>query len=78
MHHKRMDLRQYWTFLDDMAVIDGVILNGRHIVVHNTLQKQALEQLYVNHMEMDKTKLLACISIYLPGINSNIKKNLKN
>ena len=27
------DIRTYWTFHNDMAVIDGVILKGRHIVI---------------------------------------------
>ena len=48
-----------------MAVIDGVILKGKHIVIPNTLQKQALEQLHINHMGKEKTKLLACKSIYM-------------
>ena len=34
-----------------MAVIDGVILKGRHIVIPESLQKQALQKLY---MEIEK------------------------
>ena len=33
------NLRPYWTFLDDMAAIDRVILKGRCIVIPDTLQK---------------------------------------
>ena len=40
-----------------MVVINGVILKGRHIVIPDTLQKQALEQLYINHMGMEKKKI---------------------
>ena len=47
-----------------MAVNDVVILKGRCIVIPNALQKQALEQPHINHMGIDKTKLLACKSIY--------------
>ena len=43
--------RTSWTFQDDMAVIDWVTLKGRHIVIPESLQRQALEQLYANHME---------------------------
>ena len=61
-----------------MTVIDRFILKGRCIVISNTLQKQTLEQLHINHMGMDKIKPL-CESIYWPGIDSNIeKKTLKN
>ena len=72
------NLRQYWTFQDDMALIDGIILKGRCIVIPSTLQKQALELLYINHMGIDKRKVLACKSIYWPGINSNMEKHIKN
>ena len=41
-------------FQDDMAVIDRVILKGRHIVKPQSLQWQALEQLHINHMEIEK------------------------
>ena len=47
-----------------MAVIDGVILKGRHMVIPDTLKKKALEQLHINHMGAEKTKLLPHKSIY--------------
>ena len=72
------NLRLYWKFQDNMAVIDRAILKDRHIVIPDTLQKQALEQLHINHMGVEKTKLLACESIYLPGSNSDIKKYIRN
>ena len=72
-----LNLRPYWTFRDDMAVIDGVLLKGRCMVIPNTLQKQALEQHHINHMGRDKTKLITCKSIYWPGIYSNIVKHIK-
>ena len=43
-----------------MVVSDGIIQKGTHIVIPNSVQKQALEQLHINHMGMDKTKLLVC------------------
>ena len=44
------DKRTYWTFHDDMAVIDGIILKGRCIVILVSLQRQALEQHHINHI----------------------------
>ena len=52
------NLRPHWTFQDDMAVTDRVILKGRHIMTPDTLQKQAVEQLHINHMEMEKKSSL--------------------
>ena len=53
----------YWTFRDDMAVIDGVIMKGRSVIIPDILKTQALDHLHINHMGIEKTKLLACESI---------------
>ena len=34
------EIRMYWTFWNDMAVTDRVILKGRHIAICNTLQNR--------------------------------------
>ena len=60
-----------------MAVINGVILEGRHVGIPDTLQKQALEDLHINHMGIEKTKLLASESIYWMGSTSEIEKCIK-
>ena len=61
-----------------MALIDGVILKGRHIVIPEPLQRQVLEQLHVNHMGSKKTKLLANESLYWIGMSTDIKNHIKN
>ena len=40
-----------------MAVIDGVVIKGRHIVIPEALQQQALKQLHINHMGIKKQTL---------------------
>ena len=86
MHHKRIarEQRQYsmepQAILEisrQHAVIDRVILKGRHIVIPDTLQKNMLEQLCINHLGVDKTKLLVCESIYGPGSNRDDEKYIK-
>ena len=49
------DIRMYWMFQDDMVAIDGIIMNGRHVVIPEVLKTQVLNQLYVNHMGIEKT-----------------------
>ena len=65
---------------NDMAVIDRVIVKNRCIVMPDKLQKQKPKQLHINHMGMEKPKpkILACESLYWPGINSDIEKFIKN
>ena len=58
-------------------MIDGIIMKGRHIVMPEVLKPQVLDQLNINHMGIEKTKLLACKSIYWPNINKGIESVIK-
>ena len=33
----------YWSFKDDMAVIDGIIMKGRHVIIPERLKTQELD-----------------------------------
>ena len=52
------DIRTYWMFRDDITVINEVIINGRHTLVLQVIQKQALQQLHMNQMAIEITELL--------------------
>ena len=65
--------KTYWSYKDDLAVIDGVVMKGRHIIVPQEMKQQVLDELHVNHMGMEKTKLLLCKSVYWVNINNDRK-----
>ena len=67
------DLQPYLSYQDELAVIYGIILKGRCIIMLNSLREQVLNQLYTNHMGIEKTKLLARECVYWPSINADIK-----
>ena len=73
----QMDLKAYWSYVDELAVIDGVILKGRHVIIPTNLRHQILEQLHTNHMGIEKTKLLAHESVYWPSINTDTDNFIK-
>ena len=41
-----MDLQLYWSYRDELAVIDGLILKGKCITIPNGLKEQVLNQLH--------------------------------
>ena len=71
------ELWPYWSYRDEVMVIDGVILKGRCIIMPNSLWQQVLNQLHTNHMGIEKTKLLAYECVYWPSINADIEKYIK-
>ena len=48
------DLRPCWSYRDDLAVIDGVVMKVRHIIIPAVLKQQMLDQLHLNHMGIKK------------------------
>ena len=58
-------MQPYWPFRDDIAVIDGISMKGRRIIMLDLLQQSALNQLHVNPMDIAKTGLLASESIHI-------------
>ena len=52
------DLKPYWSYRDELAVIDGIILKGRCIIIPNILRQQVLGQLHTNHMGIGKQNYL--------------------
>ena len=71
------ELKLYWAYRDELAVLDGIILKGRCIIIPNSLRQQVLNQLHTNHMGIEKTKLLACKCVYWYSINADIEKYIK-
>ena len=60
------------TFQDNVVVIDRIILKGSCIVILESSQRQASEQLHVNHMVIEKTRLLAHKLIDWTGMKNDI------
>ena len=71
------DLRWYWSYRDDLMVIDGVVMKGRHITIPVVLKQQVLDQLHTNHIGIEKTKLLTWESVYWVDINTDIDKHIE-
>ena len=59
------DISPYWSFKD-----------GRCIIIPKALKQQAMDQLHISHMGIEK-KLLACESIYWVNVNNDIERYIK-
>ena len=72
-------IRPYWSYRDDLAVINGVVMKGRCIIIPAELKQQVLDQLHLNHMGIKKktTKLLTHESVYWVNINTDIENHIK-
>ena len=58
-------MRPYWTFKDDLAVIDSILMKWRGIIIPEDLKRQALETLHIHHMDINER--VTSLQIYLLG-----------
>ena len=50
------DIRAYWSFKDEMAVIDGIIMKGKHVIIPEILKNQgARPNIHQSHGNRKKT-----------------------
>ena len=40
----------YWSFRDEIVIIDGIAMKDRRIIVPTSLQRKAIKQLHINHV----------------------------
>ena len=45
-----INIRPYWSYRDNLTVIDSVVMKGRCIIIPQELKQQVLDQLHINHM----------------------------
>ena len=57
-------LRPYWSFIDEIAITYEITVKCKRIIVPTALQGEALKQLYLSHIGIEKTRLLTHESIY--------------
>ena len=66
-------MRQYWPIRNKPAMINGIAVKNKRIIIPFPLQKQILQQLHRNHMGIEKMRLLACYSVYWVYMNADIE-----
>ena len=58
-------------------MIDGTTMKGKTIIIPLLLLKQILQQLPSNHMGIQKMRLLACESVKLTNMYTDMKNTIK-
>ena len=71
------DLRPYWAYRDEIGISDGVIFNGKQVIIPGALRSDILPQLHEAHLGIEKTRLLMRESVYWPNIYKDIEMMVK-
>ena len=72
------DIKPYWSYRDELAVIDGVVMKGWCIIIPTSLKQQMLDQLHTNDMGIEKPGY-SHANLFIGLISMQIlKKHIKN
>jgi hypothetical protein len=67
------DLRAYWSFREQLAVESGVLFKGRQVLIPISMQEDILHKLHQGYQGIEKTRKLACDTVYWVNINKHIE-----
>ena len=67
------NLRKFWTYQDELSILNGLVLKGVRIVIPEQCRAKVLEKLHEGHFGIDWTKLRARDTVYWPEINKDIE-----
>jgi hypothetical protein len=65
-------LKPYWSFRDELAIEDSIILKGARVVIPASMKKEILEKIHTPHMGVTKSQLRARSCVYWLGIDKDI------
>jgi hypothetical protein len=71
-------LRPYWTFRDEISVIDGLMYKENKIVVPKSLQKEMLDKIHESHLGIVKCKSRARDVLFWIGMAQDIEDRVKS
>ena len=68
-----MSLQEYWGIRDNLHVSEGVALYGGRTIIPRSLREDVLKTLHSAHQGVTGMTLRAGVSVYWPGITSDIQ-----
>ena len=69
-------VQSYFGFREKLAIVNGLIVKGHHVVIPGSLQNKALRLLHSCHMGIVKTKDRARTSFFWPNMIWDIESHL--
>ena len=74
-HYKSVPapLRPYFTFRDELAIQEGLIMKGHRVIIPASLQSDYIKELHKGHPGIEATKARSRETVYWPSISSDIE-----
>ena len=66
-------LRPYWTYRDELSVQNGIIYKGTQVMVPQSMHKEMLRKIHVNHFGAESNIRMAREVLFWPGMRKSIQ-----
>ncbi|KAK2724406.1 hypothetical protein QYM36_001053 [Artemia franciscana] len=67
-------LKSFWNYCQELAKLDGLVVNGKQIVIARCMRAGILDQLHASHLGAGKTNERARTSVFWLGITQDIER----
>ena len=71
-----LEIRQYWTFREEISCIDGLLFKGQKLIVPHAPRAQMLEKIHESHQGIVKSKQHARDLLFWPGMMTQIEEQV--
>ena len=71
-------LREFYSVRSDLSVNEGLLIKGSRIVIPEKLREDILSKIHAGHLGITKCRERAAMSVWWPGISSDIAKIVRN
>ena len=72
------DTQHYWSFRDEINVIDGLVYRNNSVLVPSKLKSEILKTIHVSHMGLDRTLSMVRGVLYWPQMSMEIKHMIES
>ena len=67
-------VREYWSYRDELSVMDGVVYKGMRFVVPPSMRRHMMAHIHSSHQGIVKCKRRAGEALFWPGMSSQIEE----
>ena len=73
-HRKALNpvLAPYWNIRNDLSEAEGLLFNGKQLIIPKALQSSVLDLIHESHLGIEKCKARARSTVYWPGMSRDI------
>jgi transposase InsO family protein len=70
--HVEESVKPFWTYKDDLSIMEGIVFKNDKLVVPRSLQKEMLSRIHTGHLGIERCKSRAREVLFWPGMSSQI------